>query len=578
MTNRNSNAHFELSPHVSIERSTFDRSFNVKTSFDVGELVPFMAPEEVLPGDTFEINTSKVARLQTLITPVMDNLYLDTYYFFVPNRLVWDHWKEFCGENTDSAWKSDITYEIPQIKFPEDTGYEVGTIADYMGLPLGVPYMDEEFDGYTVNALPFRAYALIVNEWFRDENLQKPAHIYKGDNTVQGINAGTTSPEYINGLELGAKPFIAGKYHDYYTSALPQPQKGAAVELLPDIASAYAPVITRTVNGNDSATPLRMLRTDGTSISTIAGLGVNDASGQVKQVAPSSQSLVTSGVTFKPANLWTEIPGYSNSLNVNDVRQAFAIQRMLERDAISGSRYIEVIRAHFSIESPDARLQRPEYLGGNRVPLNVEQVVQTSSTNSTSPLGSLAGMSQTADLSHDVVKSFTEHGYIIGLMCVRYDHTYQNFIEKMWTRRSRYEFYWPALAHLGEQAVKKREIFIKNSQEPEVYSAQWNDTFGYQEAWAEYRYKPNYITGLMRSTQFLPQEDHESLDMWHFADNYSEQPTLSAEWIQEDKTNVDRALAVTSDVANQVFIDIMVNEKVTRPMPLYSIPGLIDHF
>lgn len=572
MTTRNSNAHFDLAPQVSIERSTFDRSTNVKTSFNVGELIPFYV-DEVLPGDTFEIETSKVARLQTLITPIMDNLYLDTYYFFVPNRLVWEHWRELCGENTTSPWYPSVQYSVPQLGFPSG-GWQVGTIADYMGIPTK-KIADGELNA-GVNALPFRAYALICNEWFRDENLQQPINIYKGDSFVLGSNGNNQ----ITDIAKGGKPFIANKYHDYFTSCLPSPQKGPDVSFL----SGFAPIVTHS-NKHDVTynVPMTWRVTDNNqNIPYEAGLYISpENNGQPSldaetfyssniELEPSSSDRAVS-----PSNLWADMSKTQvfsqtlegSPLSINSLRLAFQVQRMYEKDARGGTRYIELLRSHFGVTSPDARLQRPEYLGGNRVPLNIDQVVQNSETNTT-PQGNVAGWSQTNDVNYDFSKSFVEHGFIIGLMCARYDHSYQQGLERMWTRKDRFDYYWPALAHLGEQAVYNSEIFAAEDSEPGKLSG----VFGYQEAWAEYRYKPNYITGQMRS------DYAQSLDIWHFADNYSQAPRLSAEWIREDKTNVDRTLTVKSNVANQIFADIYVKNKCTRAMPLYSIPGLIDHF
>lgn len=561
MTTRNSNARFELAPQVEIERSTFDRSTNIKTSFNVGELVPFYV-DEVLPGDTFEISTSKVARLQTLLTPVMDNLYLDTYYFFVPNRLVWEHWKEFMGENSTSAWYPSVEYNVPQV-LPPTNGWSVGTIADYMGIPTGVEANDE--DG-GINALPFRAYALIVNEWFRDENLQKPVNIPKNDSTINGSNGNN----YVTDLVKGGKPFIACKYHDYFTSCLPAPQKGPDVSFL----DGYAPVVPMgfpydqhvDIYGNS----ITKLNYHSTEEEYEAGrFAKQDNNSNLYATANTATSY--KNVDF--GNLYADLAhtvsydafnaGYS-PITINDLRRAFQIQRLYEKDARGGTRYIELLKAHFGVTSPDARLQRPEYIGGDRVPLNIEQVVQTSSTDATSPLAHLGAFSQTADYSSDVRKSFVEHGFVIGLMCARYDHSYQQGLEKMWSRFNRFDYYWPALAHLGEKAVTLDEIYWQGRNDAPV--------FGYQEAWSEYKYKPNYVTGQMRS-QYA-----QSLDVWHFADDYQAAPSLSSSWIVEDKSNIDRCLAVDSSNANQIFADILVNNKCTRPMPLYSIPGLIDHF
>lgn len=583
MTTRNSNARFELAPQVGIERSTFDMSTNIKTSFNVGELVPFMQPIEVLPGDTFEIVTSKVARLQTLITPVMDNLYLDTYYFFVPNRLVWEHWEDFCGDSSPNAWTPVVAYTVPGIK-PPSGGWSSGTIADYFGIPIGV---SPNSSGDVVNALPFRAYAKICDDWFRDENLEDPFVIPMNETTVTGVNTGTFKTDCAK----GGLPFVACKYHDYFTSCLPAPQKGPDVTFL----DGYVPVIARNtargVGTSETLYPLLWERTDKTAFSA----NVYDTVGLTRQGTGNQQyyakttelqddgTMSSVSKELTPINLFADFSKSSwygsgmgakvdqyPVMTVNALRLAFQIQRMFEKDARGGTRYIELLKTHFGVTSPDARLQRPEYLGGNRVPFNIEQVLQTSSTDATTPQGNVAGWSQTNDSSHDVKKSFVEHGYIIGLMCARYDHSYQQGLHRMWQRATRFDFYWPALAHIGEQRVLKSEIYYDGQTGMDLNDTV--DTFGYQEAWAEYKYLPNMITGQMRS-QYA-----QSLDFWHFGDDYASAPSLSSTWIKEDKVNVDRTLAVKSTTANQIFMDIFVNIKATRPMPLYSIPGLIDHF
>lgn len=570
MSNRNSQAHFELAPQVAIERSTFDRSTNVKTSFNVSDLVPFFL-DEVLPGDTFEITTSKVARLQTLITPIMDNIYIDTYYFFVPNRLVWEHWQEFCGENKTGSWYPDVTYSVPQLKIPIEDGHGFlsGTIADYFGVPVNVP-SNSEWD-ITINALPFRAYALICNEWFRDENLSDPLLIPLGDETHLGTNTGG-----IDGPAFGGLPFKVAKYHDYFSSCLPSPQRGPDVQFL----SGLLPVNTYDAVVPDSSIGLKWRNTSGSVPSGNHNMFIIGNRSYISNAAGSE-----GGSTIRPDNLFADLSkakvaedifNGANPLTINSLRQAFQIQRMFEKDARSGTRYIEILKGHFGVTSPDARLQRPEYLGGNRIPLNVEQVVQQSSTDEISPMGTVAGWSHTTDVSYDVQKSFVEHGFIIGLMCARYEHSYQQGLERMWSRKNRFDYYWPALAHLGEKAVYDREIFL------DYITDSNNSVFGYQEAWAEYRYKPNYITGEMRSTAVKNPEEgvytNPTLDVWHFGDKYTVCPSLSDSWIREDKSNVDRTLAVQSSIADQIFVDIFVKNKVTRPMPLYSIPGLIDHF
>lgn len=576
MSNRNTEAHFSLAPQVEIERSTFDRSTNIKTSFDVGRLIPFFV-DEVLPGDTFQITTSKVARLQSLIAPVMDNLYLDTYYFFVPNRLVWNSWKNFCGESTN-AWIPDGDYVIPQIRFPlTDTGWSPGTIADYMGLPVGVNVDEQDLNTNTVSALPFRAYTKIVNDWFRDENLMAEFLIDMGSTTTTGTNDDFIDSNGIfkyNTLQKGGMPFIACKFHDRFTSCLPAPQRGEDVPFI----SGLVPVITNDVAvlGTDGAPYNDMSFADVLTGTPITNFRNFNADGYGAYVGPTGSGEIPDDDMYYvlPNNLVADLsrtisgrttPGFdywSSPISINSLRQAFQIQRMLEKDARGGTRYIEILKTHFGVTSPDYRLQRSEYLGGNRVPLNIEQVVQTSSTDSTSPQGNVAGWSQTNDTNYDVEKSFTEHGFVIGLMVARYDHTYCQGVEPFWRRRTRYDYYWPALAHLGEQAVMKEELFFPAA----------GDVFGYQEAWSEYRYKPNYVTGLMRPNI------SNNLAIWNFADNYEQTPYLSANWIIEDKKNVDRTLAVTSELSNQIIIDIYVQNRCTRPMPLYSIPGLIDHF
>lgn len=553
--NRNTESHFSLNPHVDISRSRFDRSASVKTSFNVGDIVPFYV-EEVLPGDTFQVKSSKVVRMQTLLTPMMDNVYLDTYYFFVPNRLVWNHWKEFCGENTESAWIPETEYNIPQLVSPAADGWKVGTIADYFGIPTGV-------SGLSVNALPFRAYALIINEWFRDQNLQDPLVVPLDDSTVTGVNTGT----FVTDVAKGGLPYIASKYHDYFTSCLPSPQKGPDVVIPVAQASAW-PVQTRA----ETYEPESMITLSGKNKNGTnhlfnvgwngSGFGTDRYLGEVKD----STSTTDSG--FVPTNLWAVGDGSAQAATINQLRMAFQIQKFYEQQARGGSRYTEVVRSFFGVTSPDARLQRPEYLGGNRVPINVNQVIQQSGTESTgTPQGTVVGMSQTTDTHEDFIKSFTEHGFIIGLMVARYDHTYQQGLNRMWSRKDKFDYYWPVFANIGEQAVKNKEIFATGS----AAGSKDEEVFGYQEAWADYRYKPSQVTGEMRS------QYEKSLDVWHLADDYAQLPTLSDSWIREDKTNVDRVLAVTSKVSNQLFADIYVTNYATRPMPMYSVPGLIDH-
>lgn len=544
---RNAQSRFAMNPtNIDISRSTFDRSSSIKLSFNTGEIIPFYV-DEVLPGDTFDLDTAKVVRMQSLITPVMDNIYLDTYYFFVPNRLVWEHWREFCGENTESAWIPTTEYSLPQITAPSG-GWQIGTIADYMGIPTGV-------DNISVNALPFRAYALIIDEWFRDQNLSDPLNIPVDETTVQGVNTGT----FVTDVAKGGLPYIAAKYHDYFTSALPSPQKGPDVGIgltgsVPVVGDGNKFIMHRGDSSKDGTYPVTLQNS--TTMVVDGSLG-----GSANAYAPTPAQLQSA--SFDSMGLVADL-GSLNSVTINQLRTAFAIQRMYEKDARGGTRYIEILKAHFGVTSPDARLQRPEYLGGNRVPISINQVVQTSSSIDGSPQGNTAAYSVTADNHSDFKHSFVEHGFLIGVCVARYDHTYQQGIERMWSRTGRFDYYWPVFANLGEQAILNKEIYAQGTDEDE-------EVFGYQEAWAEYRYKPSRVAGEMRSAA------QTSLDVWHLADDYSALPALSSSWIMEDKANVDRVLAVSSSVSDQLFADIYVKSKVTRPMPVYSIPGLIDH-
>lgn len=553
---RNENTRFALNPtNLDIARSTFRRDHSVKLSFNVGDVIPFYV-DEVLPGDTFQVKTSMVARLQTLLTPMMDNLYLDTYFYFVPNRIVWQHWRELMGENTQSAWIPTTEYSVPQVTAPSG-GWSIGSIADYMGIPTGVANL-------SVNALPFRAYALIMNEWFRDENLSDPLNIPVDDATLAGSN-GTN---YITDVVKGGMPFKAAKFHDYFTSALPAPQKGPDVTI-PVSQGANLPVVALdTLVPSPGTQTLRMVQqtfntnnfgpyvgVQGSGSSTEYGL-------EARATAPSPTSAFMPVI---PSNLWAIDDGSVSSATINQLRMAFQIQKLYEKDARGGTRYIEILKSHFGVTSPDARLQRPEYLGGNRIPVNINQVVQNSATQPDgTPLGDTAAFSVTTDVHGDFIKSFVEHGFVIGVMVARYDHTYQQGLERFWSRKDRLDYYFPVFANIGEQPILNKEIYAQGT-------TQDDEVFGYQEAWADYRYKPSRVAGEMRS------KAPASLDVWHLADEYTQLPKLSDAWIREDKTNVDRVLAVTSSVSNQMFADLYVQCKATRPMPMYSIPGLIDH-
>lgn len=553
---RNENSRFSQLPRVNISRSKFNRDSTVKTSFNVGDLIPFYI-DEVLPGDTFQVKTNLVARMQPLVSAPMDNLYLDTYYFYVPNRLVWNHWKELNGENTESAWIPETEYQVPQIQSPAG-GWNIGTIADYFGIPTGI-------SGLSVSALPFRAYSLICNEWFRDENLKDPLETPVDDTTVVGVNTGN----YITDCAKGGLPFKAAKLHDYFTSCLPGPQKGPDVTL--NIASGTIPVSTSSTSRSVSGVPLTLSMSDG-YVNPIGGnralYGICTESSNIMKATCGAnydqETVADAGI--EPLNL---VANFDSSgglplVTINQLRTAFQIQRMYEKDARGGTRYTEILRSHFGVTSPDSRLQRPEYLGGQRIPININQVVQNSSSTKDSPQGNVAAYSLTSESHGDFIESFTEHGFIIGLMVARYEHTYQQGINRLWSKKSRTDFYLPVLANIGEQPVLNKEIYASGTDVDD-------EVFGYQEAWADYRYKPSIVTGEMRSNH------DKTLDSWHWADDYDVLPKLSSSWIDEDKGNIDRSLAVTSSLANQLYADIYVQNQTTRPMPVYSVPGLIDH-
>ncbi len=571
--NRNVESHFSKLPSADIQRSVFDRSSDHKTSFNVGDLIPFYI-DEVLPGDTFDVTTSKVVRSQTLLTPIMDNIYLDCYYFFVPNRLVWKHWKEFCGENTAGAWAPTVEYTIPSIASPSG-GFASGTLADYFGLPVGVEWSASA--ELSPSALPFRAYALIANEFFRDENLTDPLNIPLDDANQVGSNG----DNYISDVANGGKPFRAAKYHDYFTSALPAPQKGESVGIpihVPGFPGGTFPVVTSSSSAlpSGSFNPLfigwkntdKQHNVNAFTPDTVAYFGKNNNSAVIQE---QTNFTSTDTIPIAPLNLQTTIPPVGDgqetdvSFSVNELRLAFAYQRFLESLARNGSRYTELLLGLFGVKSPDARLQRPEYLGGNRIPISVSEVTN-SAQSETDFLGDLGAKSVTSDVNHDFVKSFTEHGYVIGVMVARYDHSYSQGLEKFWSRKTFTDFYNPKFAHLGEVPIYQCEIYTdgKNLTKENV--------FGYQEIWADYRFKPSRISGEMRPGVT------DTLAQWHLSDDYSAAPTLSDSWIREDVSNVDRVLAVTSRVANQFWCDIYIQNKCTRCMPMYSVPGLIDHF
>lgn len=521
---KSSNQHlFSQIPRADIQRSSFNRSHGYKTTLDSGYLVPFFV-DEVLPGDTFNLKATLFGRLSTPAVPFMDNMYLETFFFFVPNRLVWDNWQKFNGEQKNPGDSTDFL--IPTL---EAGTHEVGSIADYFGIPTGVQ-LDK------INALPFRAYNLIYNEWFRDENLQDSLEVPTGD-----------GPDPINKYNLVRRC----KRHDYFTSCLPWPQKGPGVELplgttanLNGTLSVPGGSYTLSVNNNGNSLSHNPNWTwqNGSSVNPTITVPTN------------SIDMSKSGVTVDLSS--------ATAITINSLRQAFQLQKLYERDARGGTRYTEILRAHFGVISPDARLQRPEYLGGSSTRININPVQQTSATNTTSPQGNLAAYGVLGDKVNGFTKSFVEHGYIIGLVNVRADLTYQQGLNRMWSRQTRFDYYWPALAHLGEQAVLNKEIYAQGT-------ADDNKVFGYQERWAEYRYFPGQITGKFRSTYA------QSLDVWHLAQEFAELPKLNAEFIV-DNPPVARVLAVQNEP--QILLDCYFSLSCVRPMPIYSVPGLVDHF
>lgn len=644
--NRNNEMHFNQVPMVHASRTRFPMKQDVKTTMNAGKLVPYYV-KEILPGDTWDVDLNGIVRMSTPIYPVMDNCYLDTYFFWVPNRIIWNNWKEFMGEVTTDPWVQQGEYTVPKLiyEMASSTSWLPGeqSIADYMGVPTKI--ITNTNQQMAVNALPFRAYTSIWNEWFRDQNLDNPATMTResGNQNVKSYANTTymakkaTTDQLLAAAWTGlTQPLPVNKFHDYFTSALPEPQRGesqslplfemdtwknnnlwnttvvnngkipilstpvgktlsnasyypyvgeqSAIGTNPNNAYGYGQNITYYYSGGDATTGVKF-QPSGSNYAPI-GNGGPDYSGStyaatLEAFTLAENSTLQNALSQNQVILTADIStvrdymaaATTSAATINQLRQAFAVQQLLERDARGGSRYREQLKVHFNVTISDSTVQIPEYLGGQRYMINVSQVIQTSETNTT-PLGETGAISVTPFSGHAFTKSFEEHGFILGLACIRHDRTYQQGLERFWLRNDRLDYYYPVFAHLGEQGIYEQEIYAtpKSSASGDVETtmeAQGGEIFGYQEAWADYRMTPNRVSGYFRSNAT------GSLDAWHYADDYSATPVLSQGWMKEGDTEIARTLATANEEDSPQFIaDFLVDAKVTRAMPLYSVPGL----
>lgn len=542
--NRNSNAHFAMLPTTGLEHSTFPMYQNIRTTFNTGDIIPFYVDADCMPGDHFTYHYTFVMRGTTPLWPTMDNAYADIYWFKVPHRILWTHFKNQMGEVKDVAWFNSTEYVTPMFKTPEG-GMTTGTIAEKMGIPIKVANLE-------FSQLPVRAYTMIYNYFFRDQNLIAPIEEFTDDTDRTASNTVTN---------LGGVPYKAAKKHDYFTSCLPDVQRGPQVRTP---LGTSAPVLAGEAHLNQ-AQPFKDLtwsKADGTSAAYgFKPLGINQDGNTVVTNNPQMKDYLAS---VTPDNLYADL---SNAVaaTINAQRLAFQTMKIYERDARGGARFNEIIYSHFLTQIGDARYQIPEYLGGKSVPIKVDQILQTSQGTTTSPLGQTGAYSLTVDSDYQFATSITEWSIIIGLIVVRTDHSYSQGLNKQWTRRRRFDYYWPALDHIGEQPVLNEQIYAQGTKKDK-------EVFGYQEAWAEYRYKPSLNTGY-----FNPRAEG-SLSSWHYGDNYESLPLLGKEWIEETTANVDRTLTVQSNKADQWFMDSLVTIRASRPMATYSVPGYVDHF